>query len=155
MKKKILSLVLAACMLCGFSTTAFAETTVDGDGEASIPVTYHQESHYMVTIPESIDLNGDTLTMECYRNISDNEVIDVKVADSTIHVQNANGETEYGYFAESNGVSVSTDTPIIQFTSSNSYEQTFNYSFFLQDPDAKAGDYTGSMTFYFSLRTIE
>ena len=28
MKKKILSLVLAACMLCGFSTTAFAETTI-------------------------------------------------------------------------------------------------------------------------------
>lgn len=153
MKKKLLALVLAACMLCGFSTTAFAETTVYGDGDASIPVTYHKDSSYSISIPESIDLNGNSITFSCYKNITDNEIIDVTLDSNDINLQSTSGgQSTHGNLTKPTGELMPTDIPVIQFINGETCIKTLEYSFNAQD--ANAGDYTGTMTFHFSLRNL-
>lgn len=149
MKKKLLSVVLAGCMLMGFNTTAFAETTVYGDGSATVPATYHADSSYMISIPESINLNDSSLTMDFSMNITDSEYIEVSLASAAVNFEH--GAYNYtGYFTDG-GMQLEDGAVIMTHDNSKeSPSETFYYTF--DGSNVHAGDYTSSVTFNFALR---
>ena len=98
MKKKILSLALTACLLFGLSTTAMAETVVNGDGFGDTTATYHIDSQYMVYIPETIDFtdnNSYTITAGLM-SLEDGNVVNVFLGTENITLTNASGATMSG-----------------------------------------------------------
>lgn len=147
MKKKLLALALAACMLCSFSTTAFAEDTVYGDGDAEIPATYHQDSSYFVTIPETINLNDGIISMEFATNIEDNEYIAVSLPKASVNFMK-NGFSNSGYFVV-NDMRLQDEAVIMEVISG---ETNKDFYYRIETEGLRAGDYETTVRFSFNLR---
>lgn len=142
--------VILSLMLCLSAIPVYAEeTTIYDGGNADIPVEYTAESHYSVTIPEVINLNNSSFSMTFYADITDSEVINVSIGDSNIHLSNASGDTTTGYLTRIDGSHIDGYQPIIQYRKGDNSNQSFDYIF--SAADARAGKWTGSLTFYFDL----
>ena len=63
--KKILSLLLTICLLVGSNINVFAsDQTAPNATEMSVPITYTQESSYILYIPEVINLDANGYVFE-------------------------------------------------------------------------------------------
>lgn len=95
MKKKLLSLTMAFCLLVG-SAMSVSAAQLQTDGEtADVQVTYDQPSSFCVNIPESIDLNstdGYRFTADSM-NITDGQKVCIYAPMDDITLTNEYGLT--------------------------------------------------------------
>lgn len=156
MKKKCTALLIALCLLCNFSSTAFAaENSVYGNGSADTIVTYHVDSQYMVYIPEMLDLtymdaNNPYVFTAGMMELQENEKVCVKASVDQILLTNNSGATISGFFDCTNA---SSSTYAAEFVNG---QLTCDYGiYFLLDGSSgfHAGDFTGTVTFNVSLET--
>lgn len=159
MKKKCIALFSVMCLLCGFSTTAFAaDTSVYGNESADTTLTYHVDSQYMVYIPQTLDLtymdanNPYTFTAGMME-LQDNEIVRVTPATDTVTLTNSNGATISGSFNRSDTLNGIGENGVAEF-SNGQLTSNFGIYFILNgDSGFHAGDFTGTMTFNVSLGT--
>lgn len=156
MKKKSTIFLIVLCLLCSFSSTAFAaDTPVYGESSADTIVTYHIDSQYMVYIPESLDLtymdaNNPYVFTAGMMELQDNEKVCVKPSTDQVILTNSNGATISGCF---NYSSLATGNYAAEFVNG---QLTSDYGiYFTLDGDNgfHAGDFSGTVTFTVSLET--
>lgn len=144
---------ILSLMLCLSAIPVYAEeTTIYDGGNADIPVEYTAESHYSVTIPEVINLNDTSFSMTFYADITESQVINVRAETDNIRLSNAAGNTVSGYLTKSDGSYIDPQSPLISYVKGDNSIKTFEYQF--TAPDATAGKWTSSMTFYFDLNEL-
>lgn len=154
MKKKCTALFIALCLLCSFSSTAFAaENSVYGNGSADTTVTYHIDSQYMVYIPEMLDLTymdaGNPYVFTAgIMELQGNEKVCVKTSTDQILLTNNSGATISGVFSCSGTPS---GNYVAEFTN-NQLTCDYGIYFTLDGNNGfHAGDFTGTVTFNVSL----
>lgn len=149
--KKLLSLLLAGCMLLGLSTTAFAETYVTESGEQSIPVEYTKYSTYSIMIPEVINLNETSCVFNFYPDIQDSEQLLVKIVSPDFSLTNGTDTYTKTIYKNYQQEAYSQNETVCSYSNGEDYFQYFNYYF--DGSDLKAGNWTGTMTFSFWLES--
>lgn len=158
MKKKCTVFLAALCLLCSFSTTAYAaDTSVYGDSSADTIVTYHVDSQYMVYIPETLDLtyldaNNPYVFTAGMMELQENEKVCVKPSTDLITLTNGSGASIMGYFNRSD--TRETITSINNAAEFTNGQLVSNYGiYFTLDGGSgfHAGDFTGTVTFDVSL----
>lgn len=160
MKKKCTAFLIILCLLCSFSSTAFAaDTSVYGESSADTIVTYHVDSQYMVYIPETLDLtyldaNNPYVFTAGMMELQDNETVCVKIASDRITLTNSSGAAISGSFNRSD--TLTEITKIGHAAEFNNGQTTCNYGIYFTlngDSGFHAGDFTGTVTFNVSLET--
>nr|WP_294678005.1 hypothetical protein [uncultured Blautia sp.] len=101
MKKKCISLVMAACMIitpitvnAAMSDGEYYYVSTYDDGTASSELSYVQESSYLVKIPlriNNIVESGYVFTADSI-NILDNQTVNVYVENSSVNMTNERGD---------------------------------------------------------------
>ena len=101
MKKKCISLVMAACMIitpitvnAAMSDGEYSYVSTYDDGTASSELSYVQESSYLVKIPlriNNIVESGYVFTADSI-NILDNQTVNVYVENSSVNMTNERGD---------------------------------------------------------------
>lgn len=101
MKKKCISLVMAACMIitpitvnAAMSDGEYYYVSTYDDGTASSELSYVQESSYLVKIPlriNNIVESGYVFTADSI-NILDNQIVNVYVENSSVNMTNERGD---------------------------------------------------------------
>lgn len=160
MKKKSVIFLVTLCLLCSFSSTAFAaDTSVYGESSADTVVTYHLDSQYMVYIPETLDLtyldaNNPYVFTAGMMALQDNEKVCVKVASDTIMLTNNHGNSISGYFNRSDNLTTASSLNSAAEFTSGQLVSDFGIYFMLDGTNGiNAGDYSGTVTFNVSLET--
>lgn len=152
--KKLLTLVLAAAMLCSVSVTAFAATDLDKNNTAgSMTVSYGVDEGYVVTIPADVWVS----TTGVERELSANSVLLPDGKTLTVSVASANGfELNYAGSKIPYTVSVGsteqttatfTALSILSGTTSGSVKLTFKTTQADIAGATKAGNHTDTLTF--------
>lgn len=162
--KKILAVVLAVTILTLVaSVTAFAETTVNGDGlygaSAESEVYYHKYSEYTVTVPSTITCNQpEQITVDGY-NVEDGYVVAGFItnadANGKIELTSGTGETAYAslqfdysdFTPGDAGLSYGLFHTYTDFDSVT--QQTSNVNAYVMNQPEKAGQYSGMLCYRF------
>lgn len=160
MKKKCTAFLIILCLLCSFSSTAFAaDTSVYGESSADTIVTYHVDSQYMVYIPETLDLtyldaNNPYVFTAGMMALQDNEKVCVKVSSDPIMLTNNIGASISGYFNRSDTLTTVSDLNSAAEFTNGQLVSDFGIYFMLDGGSGlNAGDFSGTVTFNVSLET--
>lgn len=157
MKKKCISLLLAACMLTITPITANAAMSDDefsylstyDDGVADCELEYFQNSSYIVKIPlriNNITGEGYTFTAQSI-DILDNEVVRVYTENPNVTMTNERGDTCT--------LTLSSDGTNGEMGSFRNGESTSTVHMTGQmEMGARAGSYSGKATFSVRLETL-
>lgn len=146
MKKKLLCLAMALCLLVGSAMSVSAAQVSTNGGTADVPITYDNQSSFCVNIPESIDLNdseGYLFTAD-YVYITDTQMLCVFAPADAITMTNewgANGLARL--YTSSSGNCVAT------FLRDQTTSDTPMYAMF---DGQEAGHYEGTATFTIQLQ---
>lgn len=159
MKRKCTAFLITLCLLCSWSSTAFAaDTSVYGENSADTIVTYHVDSQYMVYIPETLDLTyldaNPYVFTAGIMELQDNEMVCVKIPDPNITLTNSSGKTISGSFTRSDTRSEITELGHAAEFSNGQLTSNYGIYFTLNgDGGFHAGDFSGTVTFNVSLET--
>lgn len=159
--KKVFTAMLCMCMLVVGSTTAYAQDIGSfGDGgfgdSATSTMTYDIDSSYIVSIPDTINMNQENKLTSNMMDIRSNEIVEV-YTDSTVQMQNQNNMEASPMDMEivtSNTELTYNGSPIVaQFLQGMSET---SLSFWGKRPEAQgsAGHYEGTCEFHIRIRDI-
>ncbi len=164
--KKIISLLLAVVILnCGVLTAFAADTEISSDGDtksATTSITYHVDSSYIVNIPEVIEANDTAYYFTASRmDLCENEYVEISMTgldtDGTLLLKHPykSGEiyvfayVPYSYELVTNGC------PVARFFDGGLTTDTALHFAVNGRTEVYAGDYSGTVTFDVSLKTME
>lgn len=161
--KKLLTLCLTLVLLANCATTAFAlESPCSGSGESV--VTAHLYSTYTISIPATIDANMGTAEVTVSQaNLEDGYAINVYISNLNekggITLTHTNGTDEILCMFQNTELNcaVGGNVPLVSFGAGSFYgtdtaAKTFGMELYEL---SKPGDYSGTMTYYFSCDPCE
>lgn len=138
--KKLLTLVLAFCMLVGSTISVMAAESPLNITEMEIPITYTQPGSYSIYIPESIDMSAGEYTFTAaIIDITSEQKVKIKQTES-VQLTSEDGDVSSIWLYGSDGNS---ENNVAVFERGNN---TSIISMLAQF-DGTAGNYSGTATF--------
>lgn len=151
--KKLLSLILAAMLLCSVSVTAFATDLNEGNNVGSITVSYGVSEGYVVTIPADVVISTTGVESALSASavlIPDGKMLTVSVtSQNSYHLEYANSKIPYTILVDESEQTTATFTAlsVVSGTTSDSVTMVFKTT----DEDiakaTKSGNHTDILTF--------
>lgn len=153
MKRKLFAGAMAA-MLMGAMVLPVSAATQSQD----VTVSYREANNYTLTIPTAINLNDSQTTEVSVSdvNLEPNASIQISITsgvgnNGVVSLQRANDTTTTAVTTLSvDNTPVSPNTAFATFTTIGSKTLSFSDLTDSQGGDVKAGDYSGTLTFYVS-----
>lgn len=161
MKKKLITLVLAAILCCAASAPAYAQEITEDGGYGDVTLTYSVDTDYVVVIPESVTLDESIVITSNRANTEPGMAVKVRITEGldekgSVTLDRDNDNSDYAITARlklnDNVDNVITSETVVASFADVTAQTTGGTMTFADpvSPDAnpiKAGSYTGSLTF--------
>lgn len=170
MMKKLLTLVLALALTLSLSVTAFtADTEIkpDGSSTGNTTVTYEVQPAYTVTIPATVTIDGDAVTVSASGvKVANEKQVVVKLTgtsedDNTFKVKTTEGASLTYEVKDGSNNTIALNAAVLAVNPDSATDNTgasgnTTLTFALADDAVVkfAGTYSGTMTFTVSVEDV-
>lgn len=155
--KKTVALLLSAALLGTYTLPAYAaDASVDTEGgSGNTTVTYSVNEEYVVTIPETVSLDGQLVISSNKANTEPGMAVKVRISNLTEDGKAElarTGDTDYKITAQAKQNDAAISNASVVATFADVTENTLAAPITFEEPAAesgeiKAGAYTGTLTF--------